>query len=146
MVNSSASHPHGYTLSDTHRESGPAVADADGAAMEGAVSGEARPMASVASRRTDRSRARAIGRASGDDAFAYGAAAAVNDNVDPSLQWRAAGAEEDLGQREKPAISKGQRAFSRRPFGLVLLYRRSSIDMLAGRPLQMVSAGDCRKS
>lgn len=80
--------------------------------MEGSVGGEARRMVSVASRRTDRSRA--IDRASGDDAFVYGAATVVSEIpiVDPSLQWRATGAEEDLSQREKAAISKEERALS----------------------------------
>ena len=146
MANISASNPDGHPPSDAHRENGPAAADADRAAMEGSVGGEARRMASVASRRTDRSRA--VDRASGDNAFAYGAVTADNEipNVDPSLPSRAIGAEEDLGQRKKAVISKEERAFSRCPFGLVLLYRRSSIDILAGRPLQMGSAGDCRKS
>jgi len=114
MANTSSSHQHGQSPSDAHRENGPAVANADGAAMEGLVGGEARRMASVASRRTDRSRSRAIDRASGDDAFVYGAATVVNEIpiVDPSLQYRATGAEEDLGRREKAAISKEERALS----------------------------------
>jgi len=146
MANTSSSHQPGQPPSDAHRENGPAVANADGAAMEGSIGGEARRMTSVASRRTERSRA--IDRESGDDAFAYGAATVVNEIpiVDPSLQSRATGAEADLGRRGKAAIGKEERAFSHCPFGLVLLYSRSSIDILAGRPLQMGSAGDCRKS
>lgn len=122
MVNSSESQPHGHPLSDAHRENGPAaVANADGPAMESSVGGEARRIESVESRHTEPGRG-AIDRASGDDnAFAYGAAAtaanAANHPVDTSVQWRPAGAEEDLGQRERPAtrFSKEQRTFSTPP-------------------------------
>lgn len=146
MANTSANHPHERPPSDAHRENGPAAADTDRAAMESSVGGETRRMMSVASRRTDRNRV--IDRASGDDAFAYSAVPVMNEipNVDLGLQSHAAGAEENLGQREKAAISRKQRAFSHCPFGLVLLYRRSIIDTLAWRRLQMGSAGDCRKS
>jgi hypothetical protein len=136
MMNSSTNHTNGHNLPDAHRDNGPAVAavaDAGGGpAMESSTGGEAKRMESVASRGTDRSRA--IGKANGNDALAYGAETAGNEiiNVDQSVQWRAAGAEEDVGQREKPAIIKGQRAFPHCPFRLVLLHRRSVIDMLAG--------------
>ena len=146
MANTSANHPHEQPPSDAHRENVPAAADTDRAAMEGSVGGEAGRMTSVASRRTNRNRV--FDRANGDDVFAYSAAPVMNEtsNVDPGLQSHAAGVEENLGQREKATISREQRAFSHYLFGLVLSYRRSIIDTLAWRRLQMGSAGDCRKS
>jgi len=86
---------------------------ADNGTGEGSLSEEARHSASVESRHPNRSVATNV--VIGDGAFANGAATSTTANeapdVDPSLQSRAASADEELEQRDKAAISKEERAF-----------------------------------
>lgn len=83
---------------------------ADGGTEEGSLSNEARRSTSVESRHPNHSVATNV--VIGDGAFANGAATAANEapDVDPSLQSRAASADDELEQRDKAAIGKGERA------------------------------------
>ncbi|KAF8273275.1 hypothetical protein EI94DRAFT_1795347 [Lactarius quietus] len=74
------------------------------------ASGEAQRSASFASRRTNRSLA------TNGSAFANGAATTTNNpsDVDPSLQARAASAEDELSPRDKAVISKDENTVGRR--------------------------------
>ncbi|KAI0254969.1 hypothetical protein BJV78DRAFT_807863 [Lactifluus subvellereus] len=100
----SPSRPRGRLL-DAHLENTPTATAGEGA--------DAPRSASVASCRTNRSVA--TNNVSGS-AFANGAATASNEppDVDPSLQARAASAEDELRPREKAAISKEEHGVGRK--------------------------------
>jgi hypothetical protein len=99
-----ATYSRSFLSSEAREENNPTIG-------EGSFCEKAGRSASVASRRPNRSVTTNV--ASGDGAFANGAATAANGapDVDPSLQSRAASAAEELEQRDKVAISKEERAF-----------------------------------
>ena len=129
--------PRGLLSSEARGENNPGVVGADGGTGEGSLSEEARRPGSVESRRPDRTVA--INAVSGN-----GAATAGNEapDVNPSMQSRAASADEELEQRDKAAISKEERAFSHRT---VSRWGRSVTDNMVGRAMQIASVGSYPK-
>jgi hypothetical protein len=116
IADTRARYPRGLLSSEARGEKNPAaVVGTDGGTGEGSLGGseEARRSTSVESRHPNRSVA--TNAVIGDGAFANSVATSTVANeapdVDPSLQSRAASADEELEQRDKAATSKEERAF-----------------------------------
>jgi hypothetical protein len=137
IANTRAGYPRVSLSSEAREENNPAVVGADGGTGEHTLREEARRSASVKSRRADRSIAVNV-------VSSNSAATAANEapNVDPSLRSRAASADKELELRDKAAISKEERAFSHRT---IRQCGGSSTNSMAGRVMQITSAGDSRK-
>jgi hypothetical protein len=137
IPNTRARYLRGSLSSEAREENNPTVVGADGGSGEHTLKEEARRSASVKSRRADRSIAVNV-------MSSNSAATAANEapDVDPSLRSRAASAEKELESRDKAAINKEERTFSHR---ITHQFEGSSTDSMAGRVMQITSAGDSRK-
>jgi hypothetical protein len=137
IPNTRARYLRGSLSSEAREENNPVVVGADGGSGELSLREEARRSASVKSRRADRTIAVNV-------MSSNSAATAANEapDVDPSLRLRAASADKALESRDKAAINKEERAFSHR---ITRQFEGSSTDNMAGRVMQITSAGDSRK-